>query len=185
MDLTIALDLRRTSLKPSRRNMLFTIWKIIEKGLEVMSKSRMKMKCNIKININVKGVSNRKNKILHLEYIYPDTEMTLRDFLIQTVKITVRDYNKGKASDEVLKSLSAIELADEAATGKVTFGIHYDKKEADEEEAIANVLQCFQDGMIAVFVDKERYEMLEQVVPLKENSEVTFVRLTFLAGRMW
>lgn len=32
----------------------------------------------MKINITVKGVSNRKNKILHLEYIYPDTEMTLR-----------------------------------------------------------------------------------------------------------
>lgn len=139
----------------------------------------------MKVNINIKGVSNRKNKILHLEYFYPDVEMTLKDFLTETVRITVRDYNKGKESDEVLKSLSAIEIANQAVTGKVTFGLHYDKKEADEQEAIANTLQCFQDGMIAVFIDGERYEVLEQTVPVTENSEVTFVRLTFLAGRMW
>ncbi len=139
----------------------------------------------MKVKLNVKGVSNRKNKILHLEYLYPDEEMTLRDFLTETVRITVRDYNMGKESDEVLKSLSEIEIADQATTGKVAFGLHYDKKKADEQEAIANALQCFQDGMIAVFVDQERCEALEQIVPVKENSEVTFVRLTFLAGRMW
>lgn len=139
----------------------------------------------MKVKINIKGVSNRKNKVLHLEYIYPDKEMTLRDFLTETVEITVRDYNKGKASEEILKSLSEPEIADQAVTGKVAFGIHYDKKKADEQEAIANALQCFQDGMIAVFIGQERMEELEQAVPLRENSEVTFVRLTFLAGRMW
>lgn len=139
----------------------------------------------MKVKINIKGVSNRKNKILHLEYTYPDAEMALRDFLAETVKITVREYNQGKTSDEVLKCLSAAEITDQAAAGKVTFGIHYGRNRAEEQEAIANVLQCFRDGMIAVFIDNERFEALEQMVPLRENSEVTFVRLTFLAGRMW
>lgn len=139
----------------------------------------------MKVKINIKGVSNRKNKILHMEYIYPDKEMTLQDFLTETVRTTVLDYNKGKAVDEVLKNLSAMEIDDQAATGKVAFGLHYDKREADEQEAIKNVLQCFLDGMIAVFIDQERYEELKQPVRLRENSEVTFVRLTFLAGRMW
>lgn len=139
----------------------------------------------MKVKIHIKGVSNRKNKILHLEYIYPDREMTLQDFLTETVKISVRDYNNQKAAEEVLKSLSAAEIADRAVTGKVDFGLHYDKKEADEQKAAANALQCFRDGMIAVFIDGERFEEPEQKVPLKENSEATFVRLTFLAGRMW
>lgn len=139
----------------------------------------------MKVSINIKGVSNRKNKILHLEYVYPDKEMTLRDFLTETVKITVRDYNNGSTTDEVLKSLSAEEIADQAVTGKVSFGLHYNQKEADEQKAVANALQCFQDGMIAVFIDGKRFEEPEQKVPLKENSEATFVRLTFLAGRMW
>ncbi len=139
----------------------------------------------MKIKINIKGVSNRKNKILHMEYIYPDKEMALKDFLTETVRITVLNYNKGKSVAEVLKNLSAIEISDQAASGKVAFGLHYGKKEADEQEAIKNMLQCFLDGMIVVFIDQERYEELEQPVPLRENSEVTFVRLTFLAGRMW
>lgn len=139
----------------------------------------------MKIKVNVKGVSNRKNKIVHLEYVYPDMQMTLRDFLSETVKITVKTYNKEKAADEVLKCLSSADIENQSVTGKVAFGIHYNKKEADEAKAVANALQCFQDGMIAVFVEQERYEELEQVLPLKENSEVTFVRLTFLAGRMW
>lgn len=139
----------------------------------------------MKVNINIKGVSSRKNKILQLEYTYPDIEMTLQEFLTETVRITVRDYNRRKASDEVLKSLSAMEIEDQAVTGKVAFGLSYDRKRADEQKAVKNALQCFQDGIIVVFIDQERYEVLEQTVSLKENSEVTFMRLTFLTGRMW
>lgn len=139
----------------------------------------------MKVRVQIKGVSNRKNQILQLEYVYPDTAMTLQDFLRETVKITVRDYNRGKASEEVLRSLSEEEISDQAVTGKVAFGIHYGRKKANEEKAVSNALQCFRDGMTAVFIDRERCEELEQIVPLRENSEATFVRLTFLAGRMW
>jgi hypothetical protein len=39
--------------------------------------------------------------------------------------------------------------------------------------------------MVALFVDGVRYQKREDVLPLREQSEVTFIRLTFLAGRMW
>lgn len=39
--------------------------------------------------------------------------------------------------------------------------------------------------MIAFFADGERFEDMEKKVLLHEGSEVTFIRLTFLAGRMW
>lgn len=139
----------------------------------------------MKVNINIKGVSNRKNKILQIEYIYPDMEFKLRDFLAETVKISVKNYNNGMETDEVLKNLSAMEIADQAVQGKVSFGIRYDKRKANEKEAVLNAIQCFKDGMIAVFVDGERYEDLDENIPVKEGSEITFVRLTFLAGRMW
>lgn len=139
---------------------------------------------DMKVKINIKGVSNRENKIVHIKYRYPDVAMTLRDFLTETVKLTVREYNKGKASEEILKCLSDDERGNQATAGKVAFGIHYGRKRADEKKAVDNALQCFQDGMIAVFIDKERFEELEDAVPLREDSEVTLVRLTFLAGRM-
>ena len=60
-----------------------------------------------------------------------------------------------------------------------------DARKADAEKAVANALQCFDDGMVALFVDGVRYQKREDVLPLREQSEVTFIRLTFLAGRMW
>ncbi len=139
----------------------------------------------MKIKINIKGISNRKNKIVQIEYHYPDWKMTLQEFLTETVKLTVRAYNNGKASEDILKCLSNEEISDQATAGKVAFGIHYGRKRADEKKAVDNALQCFQDGMIAVFIDGERFEGLGDEIPLREGSEVTFVRLTFLAGRMF
>ncbi|MGN0414828.1 MAG: hypothetical protein ACI4FX_04995 [Agathobacter sp.] len=75
----------------------------------------------MKVRINIKGVSNRQNKILYLEYTYPDHAMSLQEFLTETVKITVREYNSGKGSEEALKLMSNEEIADQAAAGKVTF----------------------------------------------------------------
>ena len=51
--------------------------------------------------------------------------------------------------------------------------------------AVVNALQCFDDGIVALFVDGVRYQKREERLPLKDQSEVTFIRLTFLAGRMW
>ena len=60
-----------------------------------------------------------------------------------------------------------------------------DSRKADEEKAVENALQCFDDGMVALFADGVRYTEREEKIALKELSEVTFIRLTFLAGRMW
>ena len=60
-----------------------------------------------------------------------------------------------------------------------------DDRKADEKRAVENALQCFDDGLVALFADGVRYTEREEKMELKQQSEVTFVRLTFLAGRMW
>ena len=72
-----------------------------------------------------------------------------------------------------------------AASGKVSYGEPMDDRKADPEAAVKNALQCFDDGMVALFADGVRYTKKEEMIPLKDRSEVTFVRLVFLAGRMW
>jgi hypothetical protein len=72
-----------------------------------------------------------------------------------------------------------------AQAGKVTYGDPMDDRKADAEKAVLNALQCFDDGIVALFADGVRYTRREEQIPLKDQSEVTFVRLTFLAGRMW
>ena len=56
---------------------------------------------------------------------------------------------------------------------------------ADTEKAVRNALQSFEDGIFRIFADGKELESLQEPVSLQEGSELTFVRLTMLAGRMW
>lgn len=140
----------------------------------------------MKIRVNKKSVSGKKNSIRQVIYEYSVRPETVKQLLTETVKLSVADYNSRRdAGTDILQVFSKKELEDQAAAGKIGFGVNYGAGYADEEAAIKNALQCFEDGIVAVFADGVRLESLEDAVELKEDSEVTFVRLTMLAGRMW
>ena len=117
--------------------------------------------------------------------------MTVEEFLAETVRQNVREYNARKDAAEILRLFEHgkeqaedyIETA--ARSGKVAYGAPMDDRKADEKRAVENALQCFDDGLVALFADGVRYTEREEKMELKQQSEVTFVRLTFLAGRMW
>ena len=168
----------------------------------------------MKIKINVKGASRRKASVVQMVREYPDRQMTVEEFLAETVRMTVAEYNERKDAAELLhlfegtpgegsaekaeklpktgaKDSASVEKAFEerleagAAAGKVAYGDPMDGRKANAEKAVKNALQCFDDGIVALFADGARYTDRKEQIPLKEQSEVTFVRLTFLAGRMW
>lgn len=140
----------------------------------------------MKININIKGVSNKQNKIKKLVYDYPSKNpYTMADFLKETVQICLENYESSTENAEVMKMFSKEEIEDAAASGKVLFGVHFNQKKPDPQKAELNAIQAFEDGMVAVFIDGVQYENIESVIDLKEGSEVVFVKLSLLAGRMW
>ncbi len=139
----------------------------------------------MQIRINVKGASRRKAAIVQQVRDYPDGPMTVEEFLTETVRQNVREYNEKKDAGEILRLFSAEALDDKAESGKVAYGTPMDDRKADEGKAIANALQCFDDGMVALFADGVRYNGRSERIDLRDRSEVTFIRLTFLAGRMW
>ena len=159
----------------------------------------------MQIRINVKGASRKKASIIQQVREYPDTCMTVEEFLAETVRQNVKEYNARKDAgaekllagllgeqDSVPAGIAATTKAvppgpEEAGAqaGKVTYGDSMDDRKADAEKAVLNALQCFDDGIVALFADGVRYTRREEQIPLKDQSEVTFVRLTFLAGRMW
>jgi hypothetical protein len=152
----------------------------------------------MKIRINVKGASRKKAAIVQMTCDYPDRQMTVEEFLEETVRQNVREYNARKDAAEILRLFSneggkdrplneqfEEHIQNSAASGKVAYGDPMDGRKADEEKAVENALQCFDDGMVALFADGVRYTEREEKMALKELSEVTFIRLTFLAGRMW
>ena len=147
----------------------------------------------MQIRINVRGASRKKASIIQKTAEYPDKSMTVEEFLEETVRQNVREYNERKDQGTLLRFFSESQegertedvLENKAQTGKVAYGDPMDDRKADAEKAVKNALQCFDDGLVALFADGIRYGQRTEMIPLKEQSEVTFVRLTFLAGRMW
>ncbi len=48
----------------------------------------------------------------------------------------------------------------------------------DPAAAVATALQAFQDGLFLVVVDGIDYTGLDQLIPLRDDSRITFIRLT-------
>lgn len=139
----------------------------------------------MQIYIYVKQLGKRRNvvdkKTIQLDKI-PDNTAAL---IAGIVALQVREYNQRLEQCELLNYLTDEDIQIKAATGKINFGVNYNGMPADMEKAIRNALQSFEDGIFRVFVDGKELESLEESVMLKEGSELTFVRLTMLAGRMW
>ena len=121
----------------------------------------------MKIKINVKGMSNKKRNIRQMEYEYRNEcfeiydqdvkAISVRDFLAETVCLTIAEYQKAAESIEALdkseqnrirkkenpkdtvfmlmKALTEEEIAEKAEEGKVSFGVHYNLKKVDEKKA--------------------------------------------------
>ncbi len=124
----------------------------------------------MKVKMNVKSTSD---SIVQDVYEYEDKIMTFREFLEETVKITVHRYQTSKDWNERFKIFG---MAGAQRADKI--------KNIDIDEAAENVIDGVKDGIVAVFVDGEQWEedKLEDELPLKDGSEITFVKLTFLSG---
>ena len=70
-------------------------------------------------------------------------------------------------------------------TGKVGFGALYNHNQVDLAKAQENAIIAFEDGLYAVFYGDDQLEMLTEQIDLSQNKNLTFIRLTFLAGSYW
>lgn len=126
---------------------------------------------------------------IHIE----DRPSTVGELITSTVKSCVRAYNlKAKHAPEnpdederqhfVMDKKTIDELAE---TGRVSFGIVYNGKMVDADEAVANALQSYDDGLFRIFLNGKPLKEASEKIEVNENDTLTVVRLTFLAGRLW
>lgn len=113
------------------------------------------------------------------------TLYSLQELLTQIVSQQVTEFNQKRSEKSLFTFFQENELQAEAQTGRVRFGEIYNDTQANLEKAIETVLLAFEDGLMAVFVNDDQIEKLNQEISLDENSVFTFVRLTFLAGSIW
>lgn len=94
-------------------------------------------------------------------------------------------YNAKSTEKNLLPFLSASEIEEQSSSGKVGFGSVYNENKADLVKARQTALQAFEDGMFAIFADDNQCNKLDEIISLKKDTVITFIRLTFLAGSYW
>lgn len=111
-----------------------------------------------------------------------DDGLTLRALITRIVHAEVRAYDERQRRRRLVSVLSQGEIDRGAERGKVDSGGRPAPSPADADAAVAAALQGFDDGLYVVVLDGvEQTELDRQVYPTAE-SQLVFLRLTFLAG---
>ncbi|MEY8685062.1 hypothetical protein AB9N12_02605 [Bacteroides sp. AN502(2024)] len=139
----------------------------------------------MRVYIQVKQLGRRKCSIEKIPVDFPVPPANVQEMIEAIVSWQVREYNERLQQSEVLKYLTQEEVENKAASGKVGFTVNYNGKPAAEVEAITNALQSYEDGIFRIFMDDTEVGALSSPIQLKEESTLTFVRLTMLSGRLW
>ena len=111
-----------------------------------------------------------------------DDGVTLRDLISHIVRREVDAFRTRQAERRVFRVLSPQEIEQGAEKGKIEMGGSILNQPVDEEAAVDAALTAFEDEMYLAVIDGERIHSLDEQVYLKPDSNVTFVRLTLLAG---
>jgi hypothetical protein len=107
---------------------------------------------------------------------------TLRDLITWTVSEEVKAFRERQEQRRLERFLSRGEIREGVRRGKVDMGGRDLQQEVDLDGAIATALQAFEDGVYFVFVDDQQYSGLDDVIYLKPDSHVLYLRLVALVG---
>ncbi len=141
----------------------------------------------MKIKIIMKSATKTRG-VEPVEYNVNDNIKTLKDLIENLVDIEIDKYLENK-----IKALSQKEIDEMVENGKITFGFRY-REEFNKSVGIKNNIinrveakevayLAFNDGLYVVFIGRNKIEDLNQAINIGEEDEVSFIRLTMLAGR--
>lgn len=139
----------------------------------------------MRIYVQIKSAGKRRPLLDHVPYEIPEQIEDVRSLISEIVKIEVEKYNRKEKEEQILSFLTDEEIEAKSETGKVGFGSIYSDKKADLKKAIENTCQCYQDGIVRIFQNEEELDNLDTSIRIQEGDTFTFVKLVFLAGRMW
>lgn len=139
----------------------------------------------MEVTVYLKQIGKKKNSVQPAVCHLAAPPQNVRQLIEEMVMSCVKAYNERMEASELLRCLSKNEIEDRAAAGKIGFDINYGEKKADTKQAVENALQSFEDGIYRIFLDDGELTDLDAAVHITEETKLTFVRLTMLAGRMW
>ncbi|HEV8357111.1 MAG TPA: hypothetical protein VGQ17_10145 [Gemmatimonadales bacterium] len=111
-----------------------------------------------------------------------DGGLTLRELIARIVRAEVASFERRERARRFVRVLSESEIEAGAVRGKIDAGGRPSTGPVDAESAVAAALQGFEDGLYLVILDGVEQRDLDRQVYLSPESELVFLRLTFLAG---
>lgn len=136
--------------------------------------------------ISISGKALGRKKPLFADFSIPAPqitgEITLRMLLDHVVRQEVAAFQARQADRRLMQALSARLIEEGLAQGKVATGGSTLDQKVDVEQAVATVIEAFQDGLFLVVLDETEVKELDTTVTLTESSRLTFIRLALLAG---
>lgn len=137
------------------------------------------------LKIYLKQIGQRKQTVAPIDFEYSPVPGTVRELITQTAAACVNAYNERvRQGDSRTAPITAEQITDMASVGKIAFGINYGGREQDQEKAIGNALQSFEDGLYRAFLNDHELEKLDDNLDLHNGDSLTFIRLTMLTGRI-
>lgn len=139
----------------------------------------------MQIFVRLKSAGKRKDVLSRAPYEIPDNTCSLRQLLTAMVRAETTRYRERQTDEGLLRVLTAEAVEAQAAEGKVSFGRVYSDGVPDQEKAVADAIQAWEDGLVRVFLEDNEITELDCDANFHPGAEITILRLTFLAGRMW
>ncbi|MEY2194484.1 hypothetical protein AB7942_17340 [Neobacillus sp. BF23-41] len=140
----------------------------------------------MKIYVTMKSLAMRKDYLTKKEIHLEGFPTTLRVLLTELVSIQVQEFNATTQTETNMVSfLTNEEIEQQVYAGKVGFGTKYSDQKADLQTAVRVAIQAFEDGLYRVVINEKESLDLDERLGLQEDDQLTFIKLTMLAGRMW
>ncbi|MDR1298082.1 MAG: hypothetical protein LBO05_12110 [Deltaproteobacteria bacterium] len=139
----------------------------------------------MRIFVNLKSVGRRRRGVEPVPYELPETIVSLEDLITCLVGREVESFNARQPGAMLLPFLSQEMIEAGEEVGKVGFGTLRSDKKADPQKALSVALQGFADGLFRFLINEREIKDLAEPLGLKPDDVLTFLRLTFLAGRLW
>jgi len=104
----------------------------------------------------------------------------VRHLIEKLVLECMRDFNL-REKDRAFSLLTPEKIEKGLAQGKIG-SPREEKKDVNDDIAVGQALQAFEDRLYLLFVDKVEKKSLDEIVQLQPDTEITVIRLTALAG---
>ena len=137
------------------------------------------------VYVQLKSLGKRKAILEKTPYSLGEDVDTAEELIRQVVTQEVVRYNSKETNEALVFWLGQEDIGAQKERGKVSFGRRYNEREARLDKALETALTAFDDGLVKIFVDDRELESLASPLVLQEGAVITFIRLTFLSGRLW